>query len=115
MPLFHPAFAEIARDLGTPEAARVARRVYRREFVLALALLAAVLTLCLAGCGTDVENATLGKDVRRLGSVDGYSVYVLRDPDTGAYVYAIAGSGKAALAVLPADAVRPDKDAKGGR
>jgi len=109
MPLFHPAFAVLARDLGTPEAASVARRVYRREFALTLALLAVVLAFCLAGCGTDVENATLGKDARRLGSVDGYSVYVLRDPDTGAYVYAIAGTGKAALAVLPADAARPQE------
>lgn len=109
MPLFSPVLAEIARDLGTPEAARVARRAYRREFVITLAVLAAVLALCLAGCGTDVENTPLGDGARRLGSVNGYYVFVLRDPETGAYVYAIAGSDKAALAVLPADAVRPQE------
>lgn len=126
MPFFHEAFAAIARDLGTPEAARVARRVYRREFALsALALAGALLALgyVLAGCGErHVGNLPVAEDdgVRRLGAVgDGWGceVRVLRDPDTGAHVYVLVGTaGRSAISVLPADAARPKPAIKeGGR
>lgn len=73
-----------------------------RENLLPLSLAVAVLGGCGRPQSASVSGAPEVDGARVLGEVEHVPVYVLRDPVTGAYVYAMVGERCRALAVLPA-------------